>query len=94
LLPTVGAAGNFVADFNLDGYLDILFGSSDYEQHAMNPFPSYLYLGSADGYSADNRLELEARKHSLPLVELRRMARSSLRFSILLRLCVASVFSL
>ena len=55
-LPTNGANANAVADFNQDGYFDVLFcnANSDY---------SYLYWGNESGtFSASNRTNIYSKK--------------------------------
>jgi len=63
-LPTVGAVAAYAADFNKDGYLDLLF--SNY-QNSLNKnltttfvISSYIYWGGAitDVYTVTNRTEL------------------------------------
>jgi hypothetical protein len=64
-LPTDGATGSIVSDFNKDTYPDIFFfchradGSYDeigkFGDHHTN---SLLYWGGADGFQANNRLEI------------------------------------
>ncbi len=56
-LPTYAATGTAVGDLNKDGYPDVVFGNlGDYTF----PFPpSLIYWGGPDGYSADNRTEIE-----------------------------------
>ena len=51
-LPTKGAAGNAVADMNLDGYLDIVWGNNRVGS-VTQMVESTIYWGSADGYKAD-----------------------------------------
>ena len=55
-LPTVGAAGNAVADLNGDGYLDIVFANRASDKSVL--VNSYIYWGSASGFSKANRAEL------------------------------------
>jgi len=55
-LPTVGAAGSSVADLNGDGRLDIVF--SNHQDGTVRKQNSYIYWGSASGYSAANRTGL------------------------------------
>ncbi len=59
-LPTHGAFGASVADFNSDGHLDIVF--SNYHtgtQHNSNwELNSYVYWGSDTGFDASNKTEL------------------------------------
>jgi len=62
-LPTIGAKGNSVADLDKDGHLDIVF--SNYMDYTPGPPPvtitdlnSYIYWGSATGFSPTNRGEL------------------------------------
>ena len=55
-IPTIGAAVSPPADLNKDGYLDLVFGNYwDGKKHKIN---SYIYWGSASGYSAARRTEL------------------------------------
>ncbi len=55
-LPTHSAAGNFIADLNHDSYPDIVFSNHSVEgDHHTN---SYIYWGSARGFSTDRRTEL------------------------------------
>ena len=55
-LPTVGAAGNAVADLNGDGYLDIVFANVfDGSSTKVN---AYVYWGAQSGYSTAKRTEL------------------------------------
>jgi len=61
-LPTDGGTGAVVSDFNFDGHTDVFFwchrhdGSHEevgrFGDHATD---SFIYFGSADGFSADNR---------------------------------------
>lgn len=55
-LPTKGAHGNYVADLNDDRYLDIIF--ANYGSRYYHDVPSYIYWGSASGYSPSNRTML------------------------------------
>ncbi|HID61759.1 MAG TPA: VCBS repeat-containing protein [Anaerolineae bacterium] len=61
-LPTLGAVANYVVDLDQDGYLDIIF--SNYRQNGGDyisttyEIDSYIYWGSASGYTTTNRLEL------------------------------------
>lgn len=56
-LPTKGATGVKVADFNKDGFPDIVFANAG--SFALPPLPdTFVYWGSADGYSIDNRTDL------------------------------------
>jgi hypothetical protein len=55
-LPTHGAYGNSVADLNSDGFLDIVF-SNEYDGTSVN-INSYIYWGSAGGFSSGNKTEL------------------------------------
>ncbi len=52
-LPTVGATGNTVADLDDDGFPDIVFSS--WTDGTQSELDSYVYWGSADGFSADDR---------------------------------------
>jgi hypothetical protein len=64
-LPTDGATGSLVSDFNRDGYPDIFYfchradGSFDelgkFGDHHTN---SLLYWGSSNGFKSENKLEL------------------------------------
>ena len=53
LLPTHSASGAMIADFNRDGWKDILFTCHSYEGNHRND--SFLYWGSSNGYSADRK---------------------------------------
>jgi len=55
-LPTHYALGNSVADLNGDGFLDIVF-SNRYDGTSYN-INSYIYWGSASGFSSGNKTEL------------------------------------
>ena len=55
-LPTLTAQDNTIADVNGDGYLDIVF--SNLWNGSSNVAESYVYYGSASGFSAENRDEL------------------------------------
>ncbi len=55
-LPTVGAGGNLVADFNADGHLDVAFANQD--DGVSWSVTSYIYWGSTSGFSASNRAEV------------------------------------
>lgn len=55
-LPTIGAQDVAVEDLDGDGYLEIVFANYG-EQCDITP--SYLYWGGAEGYSMDDRQELE-----------------------------------
>ena len=55
-LPTLGAAGDAVADLNGDGYLDIVF--SNYTDGTSVAVSSYIYWGSATGFSTAKRTSL------------------------------------
>jgi Putative metal-binding motif/FG-GAP-like repeat len=55
-LPTYGAYDVEVADFNADGYEDIAF--ANYFDGSNYTTSSYLYYGSATGYSTANRTSL------------------------------------
>ncbi|MCA9945993.1 MAG: VCBS repeat-containing protein [Anaerolineales bacterium] len=56
-LPTKGATGVKVADFNKDGFPDIVFANAG--SFALPPLPdTFVYWGSTAGYSVDNRTDL------------------------------------
>jgi hypothetical protein len=55
-LSTRGAAGNSIADLNNDGYLDIVF--SNYHNDSTRNINSYIYWGSASGFSNEDKTEL------------------------------------
>ena len=55
-LPTIGTAVNSIADLNGDGYFDIVF-CNQYDGSSYN-INSYIYWGSAGGYSPANRTDL------------------------------------
>ena len=57
LLPTLQANASSVADFNLDGYLDMVISNST-SGNGVYKVNSYVYWGSASGFSATNRAEL------------------------------------
>ena len=55
-LPTLGGRGSTVADLNQDGYLDIVFAcNTDGPNFKIN---SFIYWGSATGFSSTKRTEL------------------------------------
>lgn len=58
-LTTMGACESSVADLNADGHMDLFFanwaGNEGFEGPAV---PSYIYWGSPDGYTEENRTEL------------------------------------
>lgn len=56
-LPTIGARETCVADFNKDGYKDIIFANSYNSDTGANAV-SYLYWGKPSGFSSDNRVSL------------------------------------
>ena len=67
-LPTSSGAGSMVADFNHDGYADILFichrseGDPDrIGQFGDHVTDSFLYWGGPQGFQVKNRLEIPAR---------------------------------
>lgn len=55
-LPTIGASGNRVADFNGDTYPDLVF--NNYYDGSKFTHNSYIYWGAATGFKATNRTEL------------------------------------
>jgi hypothetical protein len=55
-LPTVGAVANLITDANDDGFKDILFVNR-YDGSSWD-VSSYLYWGSASGFSETDRLEI------------------------------------
>jgi len=58
LLPTLGARGNVVADFNSDGYLDVVFSNYTDTTRSKSNINSYIYWGGSAGPSSTNRTEL------------------------------------
>ena len=56
LIPTLEARGNLVVDLDGDGYLDIVVANS--RNASTYKVSSYIYWGSAIGYSASKRLDL------------------------------------
>ena len=56
LIPSLEARGNHVVDLDHDGYLDIIVANS--KSASSYKVSSYVYWGSAIGYSASKRLEL------------------------------------
>lgn len=70
-LPTIGSWDNTVADLNGDGYLDIVFSNHYAGPGSPINLDSYIYWGSPDGFSEDNRLSLETlRAHGVVVVDL------------------------
>jgi hypothetical protein len=65
-LPHLGGLDPAVADFNRDGHLDLFVSNYTSEDH--RAIPSYLYWGSAAGFSPRNRLDLpgDAASAALP----------------------------
>lgn len=56
-LPTKGATSVKTADFNKDGYLDLIFGNAG--SFALPPLPdTYIYWGGAQGYTTNRRTDL------------------------------------
>ncbi len=55
-LPTLGAVDATIADLDGDGYPDIVFANS--RSYTSFDVPSYVYWGSAQGYSASARRDL------------------------------------
>ena len=60
-LPTMGAEAVAAGDLNQDGYPELVFANSGLSYHvAVDSFQkSFIYWGSATGYSADNRTTLD-----------------------------------
>jgi hypothetical protein len=60
-LPTLGARAVAVEDLNRDGHPDLVFANSGLGYHVTvdRANQSYVYWGSAEGYSADRRLVLK-----------------------------------
>ena len=54
-LPTLGAAAVKVADFNRDGFPDLLFGN----KYSRRGFPSQIFWGGANGYASYRRKDLQ-----------------------------------
>ncbi len=65
-LPSYGSSGSHIADYDNDGWLDILVANHrqafpyDRPQPHRHMIPSLLYWGGPEGFSTDQRLELEA----------------------------------
>ena len=59
-LPTLGGAGVAIGDVNQDGHPDLVFSNSgkSYDSNAGRENSSYVYRGSADGFTTQNRFEL------------------------------------
>ena len=55
-LPTHAVVGSIAADYNADGYLDILFCNNGGQP--TGKINSYIYWGSSSGYTATKRAEL------------------------------------
>lgn len=55
-LPTLHATGNVIADVDNDGWLDIIF--ANFFDGVSNNISSYIYYGSAEGFSISNRSDL------------------------------------
>jgi len=61
-LPTIGVASAYSADFNADGYLDLVFGN--YRNNGSTllsstfAISSYVYWGSAAGFTTTHRLDI------------------------------------
>ena len=87
-LPNNAGAGSMVADFNQDGYADILFvcHRSEGDPNRIGAFgdhvnDSFLYWGGADGFRADRRLSIPVRgPHFDSSVDLGNIYDRSLRF--------------
>lgn len=56
-LPTQGARRAVIEDLDLDGYLDVAF--ANYYDGSSYSIDSYVYWGSASGFSSSNRTDLE-----------------------------------
>ncbi len=56
-LPTMGSKGNVIADLDNDGYPDIVF-ANERNNSAIYHIDSYIYWGSASGYSVSDRTGL------------------------------------
>lgn len=59
MIETYSASGATATDYNADGYPDLLI--SNHQRNGNHHTNSYLYWGSAAGFSAKNRLELPTR---------------------------------
>ena len=58
MLETFSASGGLAADFNADGWADLLF--ANHHRNGTHRNLSFLYWGSPDGFSAKRRVELPA----------------------------------
>ena len=87
-LPTSSGAGSMVADFNRDGYADILFicHRSEGDPNRIGQFgdhvtDSFLYWGGPQGFQVENRLGIPARgPHFDSVVDLGNIYDRSLEF--------------
>jgi len=57
--PSLGGGRTHVADLNGDGWFDVVFANFVHGWSEA-PFPTFVYWGSAAGFSADRRMELNA----------------------------------
>jgi hypothetical protein len=84
MLPTNSASGVLVADFNHDDFSDILF--SCHRLAGNHRTESYLYWGSALGFSADRRAQLPGLgPHFLTVTDIGHVADRSERFEYISR---------
>ena len=69
-LDTYSASGVMIADFNADGWCDLLFANHQ-KNGSHGAVDSYLYWGGAQGFSSERRLSLPAKgPHMMAVVDM------------------------